>query len=127
MSNMTADDIYGGPRIVGLPAAAPASTAPRSDAPDSDDAHDKSDKGPGSWWDDPVLWLVLVAAIATGALGIRFKWWGSGAEVGARVNLGDELATLFGVTLYSITGIVLFKVAASKVEVPGLQKLAAAI
>jgi hypothetical protein len=124
-SGMTGQAVYGGPRVVSP--VAPVTASPTGGEANLTDPHDKTDKGPSDWFEDPVVWLVLLAGLATGILGFRFKWWGSGAEASARVNLGDEAGALIGTTLYAITGIVLFKIGASKIEVPGLQKLAAAI
>jgi hypothetical protein len=125
---LTGADVYGGRPTVVAPQGPTHAAPPTQRAMDASDPHDKNDPGPvGDWFEDPVIWLVLIAGLATGALGVRFRWWGTGAEVGARVNIGDELTTLLGTTLYSITGIVIFKIIATKVEVPGLQKLAAAI
>ena len=124
--HMTGDSVYGGPRVV-QSAPTPASAVNPQVGEDTSDPHDPIDKGPGGIFDDPLVWLIVIAALATGALGLRFRWWSSGVDVGARVKVGDEVTTLIGTTLYAITGIILFKIAASKVEVPGLQKLAAAI
>lgn len=123
--SMDATDTYGAPSVVSQPAAATA--GPPTDHREASDPHDKSDRGPGHWLDDPVVWLVIIFGIATGALGIRFKWWSGGAEAGVRVNVADELVTLAGTTLYAITGIVIFKLIASKTNIRGLQSLAAAV
>lgn len=124
---MTAQEIYGGPVLYRTDPAVSAAPPTGGEPSRMIDPHDPADRGPSDWFEDPVIWVVLIAGLATGVLGVRFKWWKGGAEAGVRVNIGDELATLFAVTLYSITGILLFKVGASKVRIPGLQKVAAAI
>jgi hypothetical protein len=121
---MTGDGIYGSPiaqvtPIGAAPGAAGGHPTARGDA--ADDPHDKSDKGPGDLFDDPVIWIVLLAALATGVLGVRF-------HVGSnRVNIKDQAANVVGTTLYAIVGILCFKTAASWIEIPGIQKVAAAI
>lgn len=120
---MTGDGLYGGPIAIVQPAgptaAAGGHPTARGDA--ADDPHDKSDPGPMDLFDDPVIWLVMIAALATGVIGINF-------HVGSnRVNVKDQAANIIGTTLYAIVGILVFKTAASKVEIPGLQKVAAAI
>lgn len=89
------------------------------------DPHDASDLGSSDWLDDPVIWLVAIAALATGVVGIKFNWFKAGASVS--VKMSDELAAIVGQTLFTIVGIIVFKVAASKIEIPGVQKVAAAI
>ena len=125
--SMTAEAVYGGPRVVEPAKASPAAAPPTGSEARLEDPHDKSDRGPSSWFEDPVVIVVLLFGLATGILGFRFRWWGGGVEAGARVNLGDEVGALVGTTLYAITGIILFKVAASKVPIPAVQRVAAAV
>lgn len=119
---MTGDGLYGGPIAIVQPAApAAAGGHPTAKGDAADDPHDKRDPGPADLFDDPVIWIVLIAALATGVLGVNF-------HVGSnRVNIKDQAANVVGTSLYAIVGILLFKTAASKVEIPGLQKVAAAI
>lgn len=128
-SSMTAEGLYipSAPvQPVETSAAARSSAHPtRGSGEGVSDPHDKDDMGPSDWFDDPVVWLVGIAALASGVVGIRFNWFKGRASVD--VNMGDELASIVGQTLFTIVGILLFKVLASKIEVPGLQKVAAAI
>jgi hypothetical protein len=125
-SSMTGNAMYG-PALAIAPSQ-DSNPSPTGSNADAGDPHDKSDRGPADWFDDPTVWVVGIAALATGVLGFRFHWGpGASVDAGARVDLGDEVTTLLATTLYSITGIILFKTAVSKVEIPALQKLAAAI
>jgi hypothetical protein len=120
---MTGDALYGG-RVLHMPTAPATPNAgghPTAKGDVGDDPHDKSDLGPSGFFDDPTVWLVLFAAAATGIIGARFHVGGN------KVNLGDQAAAVAGTTLYAVVGIVSLKVVASKVEIPGFQKLVAAI
>ena len=129
----TADGAYGSPRVAaqapvqggdrGQGGAPPTGAAPG----DIGDPHDKADRGPFDWFDDPVFWLIVVAAFGTGILGVRFYWSGGRVGADASVDIGDEWAALAGHLLFTMAGIVAFKTIASKAEIPGLQKFAAAI
>lgn len=125
--SMTAQAIYGGPKLVDPAKTSPAGAPPTGAEARLEDPHDKADRGPASWFEDPVIVVCLLFGLATGIVGFRFKWWGGGADAGVRVNLGDEVGALVGTTLYAITGIILFKVGASKIPIPAVQRVAAAI
>lgn len=126
-SAFLADSTYGPGRVSAVSGAAPTAPTPeagghptaKGDA--TDDPHDRSDHGPVGIFDDPTLWIVLIAAAATGVIGMRFNVGGN------KVDLGDQAAMVAGTTMYSIVGILLFKIAASKIEIPALQQVAAAI
>lgn len=122
---LTGNDIYGAP-IVATPApVAQRNGSAPTEGSDQRDPHDKNDPGPANLLEDPTFWVVAVAAVATGLIGFRFNWSRSGAQ--ASVDLGDELAFWAAVPLASIAGILIFKTVASKVEIRGLQAVAAAI
>lgn len=121
-----ADRAYGHPSVKGASNGQTAATPPTDQAA-AVDPHDPVDRGSEGFLEDGLVWLMVLLALATGIVGFRFNWYKGGVDVGAKVKVGDELATLVAVTLYSIVGILLFKIGASKTNVPGLQKVAAAI
>jgi len=97
-----------------------------AEAAPAGDPHDKSDTGASHWRDDPLFWTVALIGFATGIIGFRFHW-GPGVSAGARVDIGDETASMLGHALFTIGVILVVKVLASKVPVKGIQAAAAAI
>lgn len=126
MALQVTDYVYGTMPALAPPAgASQPNTGPITGDRDVGDPHSGGDDGGFDIFNDPVFWLVVVAGIATGLIGFRFNWSRKGA--GVQIDFGDELAFWLAVPLASIAGILVFKVVASKIEVPGLQQMAAAI
>ncbi len=94
-----------------------------------DNPHDKADKGPSNFLEDPIVWLTAAFAIGAGIIGFRFHW-GPGAKVSGSVDVTDEWADTIGHVFLAIAGIAAFKlfVAALKDRAPkALQEFAAFI
>lgn len=92
------------------------------------DARDRSDRGPTGFFDDPLLIVVLIAGLATGIIGFRFHWGGGSAGASAKVDVGDEAASLVGHALFTIAFIIILKtVVADRVPIPSVKKAVAAI
>jgi hypothetical protein len=122
---MTGEGLYQPPALVPREPVIAAAHPTAGSAERVSDPHDRSDPGPSNFLDDPVFWTVAIACLATGVVGVKFDWFKGGGSVSVRMS--DELAHILGNLLFTIAGIVVFKVAVSKLEIPGLQKVAAAI
>lgn len=121
--------LYGEDAPVGSAGAATAATplAPsRGATTPAANPHDRSDKGPKDWREDPVVWLTAAAAVGSGIIGFRFHW-GPGAKASASVDVADELATIVGQILLTIAGIAMFKLFVAWTKVKSLQEFAAFI
>lgn len=113
-SALSVDSIVG--PIGTSPDPTPGAAAPAAAAEDAQ-------VDPNDWYEDPVIWLVLIAALGTGIIGFRFHW-GPGVSANAKVDLGDETASVLGHAFATMAVIVLFKLLALRSDIPGLIKLA---
>lgn len=111
--------------IVG-PVGSPTDPTPGAAAAAAPAAAQDAQVDPDDWFEDPVVWLVLIAAIGTGIIGFRFHW-GPGVSASAKVDLGDETASVLGHAFATMAVIVIFKIFAIKSDIPGLLKVANAI
>lgn len=122
-------DGFGGSEIpvYGMAPGSSPLGSPRAAQAVARDPGDRSDKGPSSWWEDPVIWLTAAFAVGAGIIGFRFHW-GPGARASASVDISDELSELLGTVFLAIAGIVGFKLIVFRwVRIPALQEFAALI